>query len=54
MRGRCRRVAVSSLFAIWWTGRVAIGGGAHGVNLHIDADELIAYLGADAIDVTKS
>lgn len=36
------------------TGKVAIGGGAHGVNLHIDADELIAYLRADAVDVIKS
>lgn len=34
-------------------GTVAIGGGAHGVNLHVDADELIAHLGADVADVTK-
>jgi Cys-tRNA(Pro)/Cys-tRNA(Cys) deacylase len=35
-------------------GKVAIGGGAHGVNLHVDADLLIAHLGADVADVTKS
>lgn len=34
-------------------GIVAIGGGAHGVNLHIDAGELLAHLGADVADVTK-
>jgi Cys-tRNA(Pro)/Cys-tRNA(Cys) deacylase len=33
--------------------RVAIGGGAHGVNLHLAADELISYLKADVSDVTK-
>jgi Cys-tRNA(Pro)/Cys-tRNA(Cys) deacylase len=35
-------------------GTVAIGGGAHGVNLHIDADELIAHIGAEVADVTKT
>lgn len=34
-------------------GRVAIGGGGHGVNLHLDADDLIAHLGATVADVTK-
>lgn len=43
-------VADSSIRGI---GRVAIGGGGHGVNLHLDADDLIAYLGADVADVTK-
>lgn len=33
--------------------RVAIGGGAHGVNLHIKAADLIAHLDADVADVTK-
>ena len=33
--------------------RVAIGGGAHGVNLHVAADDLISYLDADVTDVTK-
>ena len=33
---------------------VAIGGGAHGVNLHIKAADLIAHLDADVADVTKS
>jgi Cys-tRNA(Pro)/Cys-tRNA(Cys) deacylase len=34
-------------------GTVAIGGGGHGINLQIDARELIAHLGADVADVTK-
>jgi Cys-tRNA(Pro) deacylase len=34
-------------------GRVAIGGGGHGVNLHVDADELMAQLEAQTADVTK-
>jgi Cys-tRNA(Pro) deacylase len=34
-------------------GKVAIGGGGHGINLHVDADQLIAHLGADIADVTK-
>jgi Cys-tRNA(Pro) deacylase len=33
--------------------KVAIGGGAHGVNLHINAGALIAHLNADVVDVTK-
>ncbi|MFP5298854.1 MAG: aminoacyl-tRNA deacylase [Actinomycetota bacterium] len=33
---------------------VAIGGGGHGVNLHLEADDLIAYLGAEVADVTKA
>ncbi len=33
-------------------GRVAIGGGARGVNVHIDAADLVAYLGADLVDVS--
>jgi Cys-tRNA(Pro) deacylase len=32
---------------------VAIGGGAHGVNLHIRAEDLIAATKADAVDVTE-
>lgn len=32
---------------------VAIGGGAHGVNIHIRAGDLIDHLGADVVDVTK-
>lgn len=35
-------------------GRVAIGGGAHGVNLHLDSDALIAVLDAQSADVTKA
>ena len=33
--------------------RVAIGGGAHGVNLHLVAGDLIEHLGADVAEVTK-
>jgi Cys-tRNA(Pro) deacylase len=33
--------------------RVAIGGGAHGVNLHVAGADLTAFLGADLADVTK-
>ena len=32
--------------------RVAIGGGAHGVNLHLDPADLVAALGATLVDVT--
>jgi Cys-tRNA(Pro)/Cys-tRNA(Cys) deacylase len=34
--------------------RVAIGGGARGVNLHLAASALLAQLGAAVADVTKS
>jgi Cys-tRNA(Pro)/Cys-tRNA(Cys) deacylase len=34
-------------------GRVAIGGGARGVNLHLSAGDLIAHLRADVADVTR-
>jgi Cys-tRNA(Pro) deacylase len=33
--------------------RVAIGGGERGVNLHLDAAEIVRVLGADVVDVTK-
>ena len=32
---------------------IAIGGGAHGVNLHIRAGDLVENLGAEVADVTK-
>ena len=34
-------------------GRIAIGGGADGVNLHMDADELIRATDASVADVTE-
>ena len=34
-------------------GRVVIGGGARGVNLHLEATDLLAALGADVADVTR-
>lgn len=33
---------------------VAIGGGGHGVNLHIKAGDLVEHLRADVADVTKA
>ncbi len=39
--------------AVRGRGLVAIGGGARGVNLHVDADALLAELRADVADVTR-
>lgn len=33
--------------------RVAIGGGGHGINLHLAGGDLVAHLGAEVADVTK-
>ena len=33
---------------------VSIGGGAHGVAIHLAADDLVAVTGADVADVTKA
>lgn len=33
-------------------GTVAIGGGAHGVNLHLAPADLVAHLGAEVVDVS--
>jgi Cys-tRNA(Pro) deacylase len=33
-------------------GIVAIGGGGHGVNIHVDSGDLVSGLGADVADVT--
>jgi Cys-tRNA(Pro)/Cys-tRNA(Cys) deacylase len=33
---------------------VAIGGGGHGINLHVGGADLVAFLGADVVDVTKA
>ena len=35
-------------------GRVAIGGGARGANLHLEAGELLAFLGAEVADVSRT
>ena len=32
---------------------VAIGGGGHGINLHVAGPDLVAHLGADVVDITK-
>lgn len=34
------------------TGTISLGGGAHGVALSVDTDELVAALGAEVADVT--
>jgi Cys-tRNA(Pro) deacylase len=34
--------------------RVAIGGGARGVNLHLSAADLVTALGAEVVDVTRA
>ena len=34
-------------------GTVAIGGGGHGINLHVPSADLVAFLGAELADVTK-
>ena len=33
--------------------RVAIGGGGHGVNLHVSAHDLVRFLGADIAEITR-
>ncbi len=33
-------------------GRVSIGGGAHGVAVHLDGAALLGYLDADVVDIT--
>jgi Cys-tRNA(Pro) deacylase len=32
---------------------VAIGGGGHGINLHLSGSDLVAFLGAEVAEVTK-
>lgn len=32
---------------------VAIGGGGHGINLHLHAGDLVSHLGAEVVDVTR-
>lgn len=34
-------------------GTVAIGGGGHGINLHLEGRDLVAFLKADVNDITK-
>ena len=35
-------------------GRVAIGGGAHGVNLHLSPEDLLGHLRAEVVDVARA
>ena len=34
--------------------RVAIGGGGHGVNLHLSGADLVRFMDADVADVTRA
>jgi Cys-tRNA(Pro) deacylase len=51
--GSSRAWPVIADASIAGAGKVAIGGGGRGINLHLDADALIAELGAQVADVTK-
>jgi Cys-tRNA(Pro)/Cys-tRNA(Cys) deacylase len=51
--GASRAWPVIADASILGAGRVAIGGGAHGVSLLVDADELLAAVDAEAVDVTR-
>ncbi len=51
--GTAKRWPVVADATIAGLGRVAIGGGARGVNLHVDATDLLAHFGADVADVTR-
>ena len=35
-------------------GRIALGGGARGTNLHLDVTDVVSYFDADVVDVTKA
>ena len=50
--GSSNRWPVIADATIAHTNRVAIGGGGHGVNLHLGGADLVAFLGADEADVT--
>ena len=34
-------------------GEISLGGGAHGVSIHLDAADVVALTGADVVDVTR-
>jgi Cys-tRNA(Pro)/Cys-tRNA(Cys) deacylase len=52
--GSTRRLPVVADATIATKGRVAIGGGARGVNLHVAATDLLGYLEAEVADVTRT
>ena len=52
--GSARRWPVVADANIAGLGTVAIGGGARGVNLHLEADALLAHLDARVADVTEA
>lgn len=52
--GSTRAWPVVADAAIAGLSRVAIGGGARGVNLHVAAAALLAHLGAEVADVTRA
>jgi Cys-tRNA(Pro) deacylase len=35
------------------TGEISLGGGAHGMSIHLDVADLVAVTGADVADVTR-
>ena len=51
--GASRRWPVIADAGVAGRDRVAIGGGAHGVNLHVRGDDLVRVLDADLVDVTR-
>jgi len=51
--GASRAWPVVADAALTGLGRVAIGGGARGVNLHLRADDLVAHLGATLVDISE-
>jgi Cys-tRNA(Pro)/Cys-tRNA(Cys) deacylase len=52
--GSAHKWPVVADFTISGRGRMAIGGGARGVNIHVEAIDLIEALAADVVDVTKA
>lgn len=52
--GAARRWPVIADASIRERQTVAIGGGGHGVNVHLQADDLISFLHAEVADVTKA
>lgn len=51
--GSVRRWPVVADASLLHVDRVAIGGGAHGTNLHLATPTLLAALGAEVVDVTR-
>jgi Cys-tRNA(Pro)/Cys-tRNA(Cys) deacylase len=52
--GSTRPLPVIADASIQGAGQVAIGGGAHGVSLLVDADDLLRTVDAEVVDVTRT